>query len=132
MRNRVIFAASIASTAALFAGCSGPTAADGSGDGRIAVVASTNVYGSIAEAVGGDRVDVTSIIDSFALDPHEYEASARDQLARGACRGRDRERRRVRPVHRRPDPGIRQQGRRDHRRDPLAGVPRRRRPRHPP
>lgn len=44
-------------------------------------MASTNVYGSIAEAIGGDAVAVTSIIDSAAQDPHSYEASAQDQLA---------------------------------------------------
>jgi zinc/manganese transport system substrate-binding protein len=45
------------------------------------VVASTNVYGQIAEEIGGDAVDVTSIITSSTQDPHAYEASAQDQLA---------------------------------------------------
>jgi zinc/manganese transport system substrate-binding protein len=44
-------------------------------------VSSTNVYGSIASIIGGEHVDVTSIIDSAAQDPHSYEASAQDQLA---------------------------------------------------
>lgn len=47
----------------------------------ITVVASTNVWGDIAKSIGGDRVQVVSIIESFAQDPHSYEASARDQLA---------------------------------------------------
>ncbi len=47
----------------------------------VAVVASTNVYGSIAAAVGGDQVAVTSIIDEPDKDPHEYEADAQNQLA---------------------------------------------------
>lgn len=51
------------------------------GDGVVRVVASTNVYGQIAEQVGGDRVSVTSIIDSGSQDPHSYESTARDQLA---------------------------------------------------
>lgn len=62
------------------AGCSS-AAIDASGSGKIRVVASTNVYGSIATQIGGDRVDVTSIITSVAQDPHSYEASARDRLA---------------------------------------------------
>ncbi len=69
------------------AGCAGTTpAADGATDGptdasgKVVVVASTNVYGSIAESIGGDYVEVTSIITSSAQDPHEYEASAQDQL----------------------------------------------------
>ena len=50
-------------------------------DGKVTVVASTNVYGSIAESIGGDLIEVTSLIDSAAQDPHSYEASARDQLS---------------------------------------------------
>lgn len=49
--------------------------------GPIKVVASTNVYGSIAKFLGGDFVDVTSIITDAKQDPHSYEATARDQLA---------------------------------------------------
>jgi zinc/manganese transport system substrate-binding protein len=45
------------------------------------IVASTNVWGDIAKSIGGDRVQVVSIIENFAQDPHSYEASARDQLA---------------------------------------------------
>jgi zinc/manganese transport system substrate-binding protein len=47
----------------------------------LSVVASTNVYGDIARSLTGDLAAVTSIIDSAALDPHSYEASAQDQLA---------------------------------------------------
>jgi zinc/manganese transport system substrate-binding protein len=61
------------------AGCSTPA---GQGDeGLVNVVASTSVYGDIAAAVGGDHVTVTSLIDDSAVDPHSFEASARDQLA---------------------------------------------------
>ncbi|HET8795628.1 MAG TPA: zinc ABC transporter substrate-binding protein [Arthrobacter sp.] len=50
-------------------------------DGVISVVTSTNVYGDIAETVGGDNVEVTPIIDSVSQDPHSYEATVRDKLA---------------------------------------------------
>ena len=50
-------------------------------DGTVHVVASTNVYGSIVEALGGGLVSVTSLIASAAQDPHSFEASAHDQLA---------------------------------------------------
>ncbi|WP_354496705.1 zinc ABC transporter substrate-binding protein [Mycetocola sp. 2940] len=66
--------------ALLVSGCSaaaGDTASESTG---IRVVSSTNVYGSIASAIGGEHVDVTSIITSAAQDPHSYEASAQDQL----------------------------------------------------
>lgn len=63
------------------AGCASPAAGAGdAADGRLSVVASTNVYGQIVEEIGGDLVDVTSIIDSESQDPHSFEASAQDQL----------------------------------------------------
>jgi len=49
-------------------------------DSTITIVASTNVYGDIAQSIGGDLVSVTSLIASSAQDPHSFEASARDQL----------------------------------------------------
>jgi len=59
--------------------CASPTS--DSSDGRLSIVASTNVYGSIATAIAGDLADVTSIIDSTGQDPHSFEGSARTQLA---------------------------------------------------
>lgn len=44
-------------------------------DGRLAVVASTDVWGSVVSAVGGDAVEVTSIIDDPSADPHSYEST---------------------------------------------------------
>ena len=49
--------------------------------GVIKIAASTNVWGSIAEILGGQWVEVTSIVSDPLQDPHSYEASARDQLA---------------------------------------------------
>lgn len=74
-------ALALASVAALsLAGCSTTPAAGEGDDGTITVVASTNVYGDIAATIGGDRVEVESIITSASQDPHSYEASARDRL----------------------------------------------------
>lgn len=47
-------------------------------DGKVHVVASINVWGNIAQSVGGDEVSVTSLIDDDTEDPHEYAASATD------------------------------------------------------
>ncbi|MEU1914606.1 metal ABC transporter solute-binding protein, Zn/Mn family [Streptomyces massasporeus] len=68
---------------ALLAGCgSSSDAADAkSAPARVAVVASTNVYGDIARRIGGDRVDVTSVISDPDQDPHSYEADPQNQLA---------------------------------------------------
>ena len=85
-RRLPLLALSAVSLLAL-AGCSTATADGGasddstSGDSAVQVVASTNVYGDLAATVGGDRIEVTSLIDSAAKDPHGYAASARDRLA---------------------------------------------------
>lgn len=72
---------SVAATSLVLAGCAAPGGSPASDGDLLQVVASTNVYGDIASRVGGDLVEVTSIITSPAQDPHSYEASARDQLA---------------------------------------------------
>ncbi|MFT4108508.1 metal ABC transporter solute-binding protein, Zn/Mn family [Propionicimonas sp.] len=86
---------SLAALAALavtaLAGCAGTTpaatpatSAAGSASAAAAtinVVASTNVWGDIAGQIGGSQVAVTSIIDNPDADPHEYQASSRNQLA---------------------------------------------------
>jgi zinc/manganese transport system substrate-binding protein len=49
------------------------------------VVAAENFWGSIASQVGGDRVQVTSIIKSPDTDPHDYDATPADaRLVAGA------------------------------------------------
>lgn len=86
MKSRsVLIASGALAASALLAACSSTSSATdpsaSAGAGTLSVVASTNVYGSIAAAIGGEDVEVTSIIDDPAQDPHEYEATARDQLA---------------------------------------------------
>ena len=68
--------AGLAVGAVLRSGCSAPA---GSDEGT-SIVATTNVYGAIAEAVAGELASVTSIIDSAAQDPHSYEPTVPDQL----------------------------------------------------
>lgn len=63
-------------------GCS--TAADRgttSTGGPVRIVAAENFWGSIASQLGGDKVEVTSIISSPDADPHDYEATASDGRA---------------------------------------------------
>ena len=73
--------AAVLSGALALAGCGaaatqpGASSSVGTGNGKIAVVASTNVYGNIAEVVGGDAVEVTSIVSSPGQDPHSYEGN---------------------------------------------------------
>ncbi|MGW1677565.1 metal ABC transporter solute-binding protein, Zn/Mn family [Saccharopolyspora sp. NPDC002376] len=66
-----------AATLALTAcGTVGPTAPGP--DDKIKVVASTSVWGSVAQAVGGDAVEVESIVSDPNADPHSYESTPQD------------------------------------------------------
>jgi zinc/manganese transport system substrate-binding protein len=67
--------------AALLGGCAALTAC-GSGSlpatpGVVRVVAAENVWGDIAKQIGGDHVEVTSIIASPTADPHLFESDPR-------------------------------------------------------
>ena len=50
-------------------------------DGPLRVVAAENFWGSIADQLGGSRVQVDSIISNPNTDPHDYEATASDSRA---------------------------------------------------
>lgn len=81
MRPSLRTAFAVAATACVTAltGCgSAPT---DTGDDAITIVASTNVWGSIAQAVAGDRIEVRSLITEPTADPHSYEASPLDAAA---------------------------------------------------
>src|SRR5260221_3995264 len=52
--------------------------------GTIKIVAAENFYGDVAKQIGGDAVEVTSILSNPDQDPHLFEASpsvARDVSA---------------------------------------------------
>ena len=56
MQKRTVFALALtALTALALSGCSAGSSAD---DGKVRVVASTNVYGDIASTIAGDAVEV--------------------------------------------------------------------------
>jgi len=76
--NPLLVASTLVASAVLLSGCSAGPEQD---DGRIRVVASTDVYGDIAGTIGGDLVDVTSLITDPDQDPHSFEGDARNQLA---------------------------------------------------
>lgn len=73
-------AIAISAATFLVAGCTS-AADDANPTGPIAITATTNVWGSIAEFIGGDMVEVINIVDQPNIDPHSYEPSARDLLA---------------------------------------------------
>lgn len=74
-------AAVLAAGAILLASCGsrGPNATSTSA--KLRVVATENFWGSIAAQLGGERVQVQSIIASPDTDPHSYEPTAADARA---------------------------------------------------
>jgi zinc/manganese transport system substrate-binding protein len=71
----------VLAVAALALTACGGSSAQSADSGKVKVVASTNVWGSVVEAVGGDAVDVHSIIDDPSADPHSYESKPTDITA---------------------------------------------------
>jgi zinc/manganese transport system substrate-binding protein len=81
---RAIWAAGAAALAVLgVAGCSSGTDHQQTDHqhGATTVVASTDVWGSVASAVAGEHVTVKSIVTSATADPHSFEASPADAAA---------------------------------------------------
>ncbi|MFJ8630466.1 metal ABC transporter solute-binding protein, Zn/Mn family [Streptomyces sp. NPDC093568] len=85
--SRLLLPLTAGASLVLLAGCG--SSSDHAGDAPrspagasvIPVVASTNVYGDLAGRIGGDKVQVTSIISDPDQDPHSYEASTQNRLA---------------------------------------------------
>ena len=80
-RTFLLLGATLAATLTLSACGGGGGAAQPSQDGTVSVVASTNVYGDIAQSIGGAHISVTSIISHAGADPHDYEPTPQDKLA---------------------------------------------------
>ena len=57
------------------------TGRSASAGGKIRVVTAENSWGSIATQLGGDHVEVTSIVTSPGTDPHDYEPTPQDGRA---------------------------------------------------
>ncbi len=71
-------AAAAALVAIGLAACGSPAPASGS---AIRAVAAENFYGDLTQQIGGDRVQVVSILSDPSIDPHEYESNTQDALA---------------------------------------------------
>lgn len=82
MKNRTLVAtASLLALGSLTAcGSDSTDTTGGTADDTVTVVASTNVWGDVAAAVGGNLVRVTSVIDDPSQDPHDFEADAETLL----------------------------------------------------
>jgi zinc/manganese transport system substrate-binding protein len=78
MKIRLAAGAAVLGVAVATAGCGSGGPATSTADGKIRVVATTNVWGSVASAVAGDLAEVTSIMSDPAGDPHSYQLTPRD------------------------------------------------------
>jgi len=69
-------------TAVSLSGCASSVAEEtqSESESKPTIVATTNVWADITGQVAGEFFDVTAIISDPSIDPHSYEASARDQL----------------------------------------------------
>ena len=70
--------AGVAICGALLVGCGYPEPNEELGSGKLRVVAAENFWGSIAQQLGGEKVEVKSIVANPATDPHSYEPTAQD------------------------------------------------------
>lgn len=68
-------------TTGIATGCSDTTPPRSEGAGAPVVVASTDVWGSVARAVAGDDASVSSIITGASADPHSFDASPSNAAA---------------------------------------------------
>ena len=74
---------SLAATSLFLTGCATENSSSGSSasansNGKVKVLASTDVYADIVKQVGGDNVEVSALISSTGTDPHSYEATSSD------------------------------------------------------
>jgi zinc/manganese transport system substrate-binding protein len=78
-RARLTAVIAAAAATVLLAGCSTAGTSPAPVSGTVEVVTSTDVYGDIVHAIGGDKVHVTPIIHTTAQDPHSYQATTQDK-----------------------------------------------------
>lgn len=83
MRVGAVLAVSALVLSVGLSACGGDKKTEGAGATSTTptVVASTDVWGSIAKAVAGDHAKVSSIITSASADPHSFEATPSDAAA---------------------------------------------------
>jgi zinc/manganese transport system substrate-binding protein len=78
--GRVLVGGLVMALVATFTAC-GRSARTSSAPGRLSVVAAEDVWGSIARQLGGDHVEVKSLITNPDADPHDYEPTPADARA---------------------------------------------------
>ena len=68
----------IAAFALLLVGCSSKTNSGATNSGnKTKIVTSVNFYAEVVKSIAGDKADVTSIISSTSVDPHDFAQDAK-------------------------------------------------------
>ncbi|MFD0485735.1 metal ABC transporter solute-binding protein, Zn/Mn family [Saccharopolyspora spinosporotrichia] len=68
----------VTAAALAMTGCGAGQQGSSAADGKVKVVASTSVWASVAQAVGGDHVEVEPLISDPNADPHSHESTPQD------------------------------------------------------
>jgi zinc/manganese transport system substrate-binding protein len=76
--RRIGSAGLLATVVLVGTGCGQSKSSASASNGVLTVVAAENFWGSIASQLGGNRVQLKSVITSPATDPHDYEPTAAD------------------------------------------------------
>lgn len=56
------------------------TPASNKDNGKPIIYASTNVWGAVAQAIGGENINIIVGVNEPTQDPHDYQATAQDKL----------------------------------------------------
>lgn len=81
-RHATVRVIAVVSTVAVaLAGCGSHSRPSSGSSTKVNVVAAENFWGDIAKQIGGDHVNVTSVITDPNADPHLYESDARTAAA---------------------------------------------------
>ena len=69
----------VAAFTLILVGCSSKTNSGASNSGnKTKIVTSVNFYAEVAKSIAGDKAEVSSIINSTSVDPHDFEPTAQD------------------------------------------------------
>src|SRR5438270_3732131 len=86
VRTRVMAVVAALASVVVAPSCAAGSPLAGASAGKVTVVAAEDFWGSIAKQLGGDRVDVQSLVANPDADPHDYEPAPGDGRAVASAR----------------------------------------------
>jgi len=85
-RRRALIGVAAVAVSMVLSACGLGSTNSPSSSGKLAVVAAEDFWGSLARQLGGDHVDVKSLIANPDTDPHDYEPTPSDGRAIASAR----------------------------------------------